>query len=606
MNHPPQMWPENSEPQWRRPADPNHPPNAVNPIFRQAPIRPFAPTVLPGASPIVPGPIPTFPYTHAPNGYPPQARTPTSHHHPPRRFSGDFSHHSFFDVPRGVPSTGNFNQDVRHHQLPPRRPAHWEDDPYSPSSLRDSLHRDHGNYHNHHNYRCYSGFRPDYGFPEPCMLNCAGHCHHPREVFQGSNHLQQSCHHWGCSHSPRRYSTLTYVGPPDQCPCHRCDHSNGHQNSSQSVANDSKTSSKTDQEQKAPDRKGKTEAKRRWGKAVKKWLTSRLPFIITQTASIPPNADNVVHQPEIAAGAPNEKRPTVKTSGIRRVSPNSVTTAGYTSKAHPLSPTSDTFVGSSSSQAPVTSPSLGHRSSHELLHFEQAQAIPRPSSTVSACQCLPPNLRLHPALHHDPFSQPAIGWDVTRLPSVIIAPEGFKTNFLDELATNPPVRHLFINAIGDFPLERCQGDPDPARSRNHERHLYQLDNSPEMVEKRTLPWPIRVTGSGAHGYITLNDVLGAIYLNFREYIPVEEHKEFTTERKRIIAAAYHLRQKVLEERRSWPNGPAPVDYVRPVFHEDLIEDGIMRCDYLGSQHMFRGFEMSPDQEGYMLFLGPAN
>jgi hypothetical protein len=190
-------------------------------------------------------------------------------------------------------------------------------------------------------------------------------------------------------------------------------------------------------------------------------------------------------------------------------------------------------------------------------------------------------------------------------PGMIYEPD-MKSSFLRDVATNPPVRHMFINGIGDFPLEKCQGDPDPSRSKNREWHMYPTGNGDGLVEKRTLPWPIRITGTGNSGFITLEDVFRAIHLNFQEYITHEEYDLYTIQRKRLITAAYHLRQKALEETRKWPQGPVPVGFVRPVFVEDLVEDGIMRCDYLGSQLMFRGLEISPDEEGYTLFLGPTD
>lgn len=179
-------------------------------------------------------------------------------------------------------------------------------------------------------------------------------------------------------------------------------------------------------------------------------------------------------------------------------------------------------------------------------------------------------------------------------------------SFFGEYATNPPVRHMFINGLGDFPLARCQGDPDPSRGKDKEKYLYNSGNGVERVEMRTLPWPIRITGSSeGNGYITLGDVFRAIHKNFQEYITKDEYEMYTIERKRTITSAYHVRQKVLDEARAWPHLPTLPDWVRPDYAEDWTEDGVMRCDYLGTQAMFRGLEVSPDREGFTLFLGPV-
>jgi hypothetical protein len=212
---------------------------------------------------------------------------------------------------------------------------------------------------------------------------------------------------------------------------------------------------------------------------------------------------------------------------------------------------------------------------------------------------------LHKDLQHDYHAQPNIDWDITRSPT-IISQYGLNPELLNELATTPPMRHMFINSIADFPLERCQGDPDPQRCKDRSQHLYRAnpDNpTSDLIEKRTLPWPIRITGSAKHGYITLKDVLQAIYANFQEYIPNDEYDQYTMDRKRLMTAAYHIRQHILEIRRQWPHGTG---FHRSAYHEDRVEEGFMRCDYLGSQLMFRGLEISPDEEGYSLFLGPPN
>ncbi|KAJ3575447.1 hypothetical protein NP233_g1095 [Leucocoprinus birnbaumii] len=142
-----------------------------------------------------------------------------------------------------------------------------------------------------------------------------------------------------------------------------------------------------------------------------------------------------------------------------------------------------------SSQAQATTVSFEQqlKSSNEPSRFEQALAILRPTSTVSGISRAYPPSSCHPT-----------------------ATDGF----LAELATSPPIRHLFINAIGDFPLGKCQGDPDPLRSRNRQQHLYPQPNSAEFIEKCILPWPIWVTGSGVRAYITLNDVFHAPHVNF--------------------------------------------------------------------------------------------
>jgi hypothetical protein len=244
------------------------------------------------------------------------------------------------------------------------------------------------------------------------------------------------------------------------------------------------------------------------------------------------------------------------------------------------------------------------------------EPIPRPISSASTCQCNPSIATLHRVLQHKPFDNFELLWNVTLPPKEFVfwnsTPEeiltGRPAHFPDdalflENATDPPIRHMFINALGDFPLERCQGDPDPSRSKDKERHMYNSGIGHEKVELRSLPWPIRITGTSTlGGYITLWDILRTIYLNFQQYMRKEEYELYIIERKRLIASAYHQRKRVLDGKRNY----------RPIYGhipeteimENYIEDGYMRCDYLGSSLIFRGLEVSPDGIGYTLFVGP--
>ncbi|KAF9443735.1 hypothetical protein P691DRAFT_764000 [Macrolepiota fuliginosa MF-IS2] len=291
--------------------------------------------------------------------------------------------------------------------------------------------------------------------------------------------------------------------------------------------------------------------------------------------------------------------------------PSSVATAGASSGLREVSPTTDTFVSTSI-------PTHDHGADSQLPPPQVVQTIPRPPSSASTCQCYPPSVILHAALQHNPFDGCIFQWDISFHPTTHLyqshKPEEILANkrpvvypdFLDRHATDPPMRHMFINALGDFPLARCQGDPNPSRSRNKERHMYSSGQGDERVEMRTLPWPIRVVGSSEGSrYITLKDVFRAIHDNFQRYITVEEYGMYTIERKRIIASAYHVREKRLEEVRAWPPLPNTAGRVHSEYSEDLIEEGYMRCDYLGTQLVFRGLEVSPDKEGYTLFLGPS-
>jgi len=43
----------------------------------------------------------------------------------------------------------------------------------------------------------------------------------------------------------------------------------------------------------------------------------------------------------------------------------------------------------------------------------------------------------------------------------------------------------------------------------------------------------------------------------------------------------------------------PVGFVRLLYGEDTIEEGIMRCDYLGLHQTFCGLKISPDKESHI-------
>lgn len=331
---------------------------------------------------------------------------------------------------------------------------------------------------------------------------------------------------------------------------------------------------------------------------------------------MPKESKNGVRRSEIEPQPQKQEHPRAQTNGVRRVSdPSSVGTVATTSRLREVFSTTETVVAST-----ISPPANDHVDPGDIQvpPPQVVQSIPRPPSTVSTCQCYPPSVTLHVVLQHNPFDRYIIHWDVSLSPTTQLywghRPEEILSNqrtikypdFFDEYATNPPVRHMFINALGDFPLARCQGDPDPARSKNRERHMYSTGHGDEQVEMRTLPWPIRITGtSEGNGYVTLKDVFRGIYKNFQLYIHKEEYELYTIERKRVIGAAYHLRQKLLEEARAWPPFPNIIGWGRPSYSEDWIEEGIMRCDYLGTQLIFRGLEVSPDREGYTLFLGPV-
>jgi hypothetical protein len=177
---------------------------------------------------------PVFFQNQFPDSYgPPQNQLPGVRFHPN-------DHHRYRAPPTFPPPTNSteglrsfahsmseINDDVRQrHSMPPplRRPPHWEDDPYAPSSFRDSdIASDRGAYLGPHGHCCQSG--PQYYHRHsmcggvstpfcsdghclsqyPGLLTCGGHPHH--------------CAHRTDCYSPcadsvnRRNSTLTYIGP---------------------------------------------------------------------------------------------------------------------------------------------------------------------------------------------------------------------------------------------------------------------------------------------------------------------------------------------------------------------------------------------------------
>ncbi|RDB27045.1 hypothetical protein Hypma_005063 [Hypsizygus marmoreus] len=158
--------------------------------------------------------------------------------------------------------------------------------------------------------------------------------------------------------------------------------------------------------------------------------------------------------------------------------------------------------------------------------------------------------QLNPHLQHYVFGAAPIYWNVgTPLTKVFIGKSRRTLPITDsdlaQPATYPFVTHLYINALADDPLP-------------------------------FFPWPFMVYNPRG---ITVGDVFTAIFNNFQQY--VSKHEFETWDRTRQFAS-----QLTFEGR--W--GQAK-------------EDGMRRCDFLGTHCWFRGLQPNPNREGWMMFAG---
>ena len=130
-----------------------------------------------------------------------------------------------------------------------------------------------------------------------------------------------------------------------------------------------------------------------------------------------------------------------------------------------------------------------------------------------------------------------IEFDIARLLSVILTPEGFpKDDFLSDFAAGPPVHHISMRWIifHERERERCQGD-----------------------------------------------------------LVVEVVNNIFTQRKQVRQKEVGLMVQVL------------VGFMRPLFGEDTIEEGIIRAT-IWAQSCFVVSKFVLIKEGYTLFLVPVN
>ncbi|KAF9443734.1 hypothetical protein P691DRAFT_778702, partial [Macrolepiota fuliginosa MF-IS2] len=195
----------------------------------QQPIDP----VFVAPAPYFQAPLPPhFAQAHAADGYPHLQNHFTGGHSnssghrnsfPANSFNLPRSNASFSEGSRAfVPRTSDFGDDGRYRRRqPPRRPAHWEDDPYpASSSLRDSIIQAALILNGH---QCLSG--PGLSGHSPCSPTCW----HSQTHNSAINRRMCDCSLHGplpsCSCGVP-HSTLTHVGP-STCRCYYhapCDH----------------------------------------------------------------------------------------------------------------------------------------------------------------------------------------------------------------------------------------------------------------------------------------------------------------------------------------------------------------------------------------------
>ncbi|XP_006463595.1 hypothetical protein AGABI2DRAFT_194375, partial [Agaricus bisporus var. bisporus H97] len=394
-----------------------------------------------------------------------------------------------------VQNMSHLNDDGHHHRassMPPlRRPPHWEDDPYAASSFRESdAAGDRGVFPGPHGHCCQSELHHYHRHPvyagAPSSFCGDGHRspHHPG--FWTCNGYPHHCTYGNSCGSPcansdnRRNSTLTYIGPPTcggNGHCGHCLPSCGHvtpvvpSSQPQTQLNTEDTilpAGRISREQPSGD------TRNGWGD-VGRWLGKRLSAakrVIPKTFK----PSNTRRQTEDDFERPQEP----DSHATATLNPSS-----SPSEAVPTVATTSSQIGENSNISSETTTGLNPSSSGDDTTAIHDESIPRPISSASTCQCNPSTVTLHRMLQHKPFDTFELQWNITLPPKGFVfwasTPEeilsGRPVSFPDdalfsEFATTPPMRHMFINALGDFPLERCQGDPDPSRSKDKERHMY--------------------------------------------------------------------------------------------------------------------------------------
>ncbi|KDQ31835.1 hypothetical protein PLEOSDRAFT_175420 [Pleurotus ostreatus PC15] len=162
--------------------------------------------------------------------------------------------------------------------------------------------------------------------------------------------------------------------------------------------------------------------------------------------------------------------------------------------------------------------------------------------------------QLNPFLEHQLFGPMSLWFDIREDPSMLCygtVDTMIPLSPADRIqpATHPFLTHMFINAIGDDPIQ-------------------------------PFLWPFMVRNPKG---IKCEDVYNAVYENFQEYVSQSEYDDWPQVRQVQCTQAYGARHSSRGNRESG------------------FVEGIRRVDYLGDNIMFRGLEPNPNIDGFASF-----
>ncbi|KAF4586911.1 hypothetical protein EYR40_010928 [Pleurotus pulmonarius] len=161
--------------------------------------------------------------------------------------------------------------------------------------------------------------------------------------------------------------------------------------------------------------------------------------------------------------------------------------------------------------------------------------------------------QLNPFLEHRLFGPMSLWFDVREDPSMLCygtVDTMIPLSPADRMqpATYPFLTHMFINAIGDDPIQ-------------------------------PFLWPFMVRNPKG---IKCEDVYNAVYENFQEYVSQSEYDDWPQVRQVQCTQSYGARHSSRANRESG------------------FVEGIRRVDYLGDNIMFRGLEPNPNIDGWVM------
>ncbi|PFH44656.1 hypothetical protein AMATHDRAFT_200950 [Amanita thiersii Skay4041] len=245
-------------------------------------------------------------------------------------------------------------------------------------------------------------------------------------------------------------------------------------------------------------------------------------------------ADNCV---TYAPQSPRTPSPSHSDSSLH--SQSSASSSSSSSTADPPTPPPVEYIPS---PYPRTSPSL-------LSDYS-----PPKNPTANPVHMVPPHMNVHYLLAYSPFTEPALGYDFSTLPTDAVP----RPHELLEPATNPPLHHMVV--ICPLLPSRWQIDITAAPRRS----------SPPLVLSSSPP----PSSSSSASYITVADVLTALYRNLRLSVTREEYNSLgdSPEREHVNQAYFSRCERIFD----------------PVRQGEEKNKGVKRIDFLKNRCRFLG------------------